>query len=85
VKFSTRRIKSLLTKHQTTQAALAAHVGVDATTVSNVINGRARSTKVEKALEALAGRALFPPHRKRGPARKAWPHLPKPQKSPTAR
>jgi DNA transposition AAA+ family ATPase len=56
----------------TTQAALARHLGVGATTVNRVISGKGRCAAVEAEIEKLLGRKIFGPRRKPGRPASVW-------------
>jgi predicted XRE-type DNA-binding protein len=60
-------IKAAIARAGTSQAAIALYLGVSTTAVCKVVNGTARSARVEKEIEKIAGKGAFgakrPAHR----------------------
>jgi hypothetical protein len=65
-------IKAALVKAGTNQSALAEYLNVSVSTVCKVINKTARSARVEKEIDAIAGKSCFAPYRKPGRVKLVW-------------
>jgi DNA-binding transcriptional regulator YiaG len=65
-------IKTAIANAGTSQAAIAAYLGISTTLVSQVIGGKSRSARVEAELIKICGRNPFPPKRSAHRAKTVW-------------
>lgn len=69
---SPNEIKAAIALAGSTQTALAAYLGVSMQSVSRVINGRLRSTRIEAELAKIIGKPPFGALPKRGRPKSSW-------------
>lgn len=65
-------IKTAIARAGTSQAAIAAYLGVTTSVVGRVVNKMSRSAHVERELEKITGRPIFDEPSKRGRKRAVW-------------
>lgn len=65
-------IKAAIANAGTSQAAIAAYLGISTTLVSQVVSGKSRSARVEAELTKICGRNPFPPKRAAHRAKTVW-------------
>lgn len=65
-------IQAAIVKANTSQTAIAKHLGVSGGTVWRVINGRGRSARVEAELEKICGKHPFGAPAKKGRPASVW-------------
>jgi hypothetical protein len=64
--------KAAIAKADTTQVAIARHLDVSVTSVSRVINGTLRSTRIEAELQKITGKPLHTTPSVRGRRKTVW-------------
>lgn len=64
--------KAAITRANTSQTAIAAHLGVSLNSVSRVINGTMRSKRIEAELQKLTGKPLHETPSVRGRRKTVW-------------
>lgn len=65
-------IKAAIARAGTSQTAIAVHLGVRLNSVSRVINGTMRSTKIEAELQKITGKPLHAAPPVRGRRKTVW-------------
>lgn len=66
------QIKLLIAKIGTNQAGLAIYLKTTPSMLGRVINGKARSHRIEAGIEEAIGVKVFPPRGKPGPVKTTW-------------
>ena len=56
----------------TTQSAIAEYLNVSRSSVQRVIHGSMRSARIERELEKIVGKPIFPPLKKPGRKKSVW-------------
>ncbi|MDO8769564.1 MAG: helix-turn-helix domain-containing protein [Burkholderiaceae bacterium] len=66
-------IRAAISRAGTSQIAIAQYLDLSPTTVSQVVNGKSRSARVEAELAKIIGKPPFGPPARKGPQKKsAW-------------